>query len=155
MKLSKSFTVNEFERSDYAIKHNLFNIMGDLERNNARLLCENVLQPVRDFFMLPVQITSGFRGKELNKSVGGATTSQHTQGKAADILIKGVTTKDIHRFIVKNLNFDQCILEREMDAKGIFLKGWVHVSYNEGKNRKESLLAVRVNGKTKYSKLEA
>jgi len=43
------------------------------------------LQKVRDAVGSPITITSGWRSKEHNTSVGGATNSQHLTGKAADI----------------------------------------------------------------------
>jgi uncharacterized protein YcbK (DUF882 family) len=45
----------------------------------------HVLQRIRDDFKAPLVITSGCRCKAHNTTVGGATTSQHVQGKAVDI----------------------------------------------------------------------
>lgn len=53
------------------------------------------LQILRDWFRKPIIITSGWRTPEHNKKVGGAKNSQHLYGKAADIKMVGVTTKDL------------------------------------------------------------
>jgi hypothetical protein len=55
----------------------------------------------------------------------------------------GVTNKQIFEYIKNELEFDQLINE--------FNYGWVHVSYNAGKNRMQVLDALKVNNKTVYS----
>lgn len=80
----------------------------------------------------PIAINSGFRSKDLNRAVGGASTSQHLKGEAADIC---AGTKEDNRklfeIIRKELPFDQLINENNYS--------WVHVSYREGANRKQLL----------------
>ena len=93
-------------------------------------------------------ISSGYRSKELNKAIGGATTSQHLLGQAIDIDMdgtpNGVTNKMVFDYIKAHLNFDQLINE--------FDYSWVHVSYNPtGKQRKQILDAIKVGGKTSYT----
>ncbi len=51
---------------------------------NLKYLCKKVLQPLRDEFDFPIEVTSGYRCVELNSSVGGAPSSQHIVGQAAD-----------------------------------------------------------------------
>jgi zinc D-Ala-D-Ala carboxypeptidase len=148
MQLSKNFTQKEFEDSDYATFHNINNTMGSGELHNARILCENVLQPIRDYYGLPVTITSGYRQPLLNKKVGGAETSQHQYGQAADIKIKGIQTIELFRWIVAFMKFDQCIFEQDKPANGNVLREWVHVSYNEKHNRQQALTRTRI-GKMK------
>lgn len=53
------------------------------------------LQRIRDHYGKPIIITSGYRPKEYNKSVNGATSSLHIEGCAADIRIDGVTPKEL------------------------------------------------------------
>lgn len=65
----------------------------------------NLLQKVRDYYNKPVIINSGFRCAAHNKAVGGATTSQHTLGRAADIRITGVTPSTIADYAEK-IGFD-------------------------------------------------
>lgn len=151
MKLSEHLSINEFERSDYALAHSISNIMGSEQIANAKLLCEHVLERVRDNYGKPIVISSGYRSQRLNAAIGGADTSQHTQGKAADIKVSGIQTLHVFRFIVANLDYDQCIFEQDKTVNGNVLREWVHVSYNEGKNRKQALTRIRAgNEKAKY-----
>lgn len=50
----------------------------------------HLLQKIRSHFNAPVIINSAYRTTSHNKQVGGATTSQHLYGTAADIVVKGV-----------------------------------------------------------------
>jgi hypothetical protein len=118
-----------------------------LHIENFKLLAEKVFEPVRVHFGVPIHNSSGYRSIELNKCIGGSLTSQHCTGEAIDIDMdgsqSGVTNKMVFDYIKDNLVFDQIINE--------FDYSWVHVSYAaNGKNRKQILDAVRVNGKTTY-----
>jgi len=62
--------------------------------SRLRPLCE-ALEEIRGFFGKPITINSGFRTVNYNKQVGGVTKSQHVQGRAADIRIKGVKSSAI------------------------------------------------------------
>jgi zinc D-Ala-D-Ala carboxypeptidase len=148
MKLSKNFSLAEFEKSQTATRRGLDNSMPKEHLDNATALCENVLQKVRDHFG-PVNINSGYRGDELNKAVGGSSRSQHCKGQAADIEVAGVPNYHLAKWIEENTDFDQVILE--FYTSGIPDSGWVHVSYNTEENRGKSLTASRVDGKTQYS----
>ena len=53
-----------------------------------------VLQAIRKHFGKPVIVSSGYRTPGYNKSVGGATYSQHLYGTAADIHISGVSPRE-------------------------------------------------------------
>ncbi len=148
MKLSKNFTLSEFTKSQTALRKGLDNSMPEEHLEAAKLLAEHVLQPVREHFG-PTSINSGYRGEALNKAVGGSSTSQHCKGQAADIEVSGVSNYDIAKWIEKKCDFDQVILE--FYTPGIPDSGWVHVSYNTAGNRKKSLTASKVDGRTHYS----
>jgi uncharacterized protein YcbK (DUF882 family) len=45
------------------------------------------LQAVRDIIEIPMKISSGYRCVDHNKDVGGADTSSHLRGLAADIAV--------------------------------------------------------------------
>ena len=53
--------------------------------DNLKFLCEEFLQPLRDEFVVPIKINSGFRSADVNKAAGGARNSLHLVGLAADI----------------------------------------------------------------------
>lgn len=112
---------------------------------NLRALAENVLQPARDA-LGPIEVTSAYRSPEVNKRVGGSKTSQHVQAQAADLKYSG-GNRVLLDWIIENVDYDQLINEF---PDSIGEPSWVHVSYSEGKNRKQKLKAVKVNGKTKY-----
>lgn len=50
----------------------------------ARILVQNVLQPIRDEIQRPMRILSAYRSKALNRAVKGSVTSQHVRMEAAD-----------------------------------------------------------------------
>jgi len=60
-----------------------------------------VLEAVREYFEEPVIVTSGFRSEEYNRKIGGAPSSYHLIGQAADIRILGVGPKTIVKLLRK------------------------------------------------------
>jgi hypothetical protein len=146
MNLSKNFTLGEMIQSQMAIRKNIDNNPNGDQILNLIDLCDNVLQPLRDAIG-PIRISSGFRSQKLNVAIGGSTTSQHCalNGAAADIDMGG-RNREIFEYIKNELPFDQLIWEFGNDE----CPSWVHVSYKEGKNRKQILKAVKENGRTKY-----
>ena len=149
MNLSAHFSLGEFTRSESAKRHGVSNDPTPEHLQNIIKLCEKVLEPIRAKFG-PINISSGYRSKVLNHYINGALSSQHCEGKAADLYIDGfstVTNTEIFNYIKDSLDFDQVIWEMGDSNK----PDWVHVSYNEGKNRKQALKARKVNGKSVYS----
>ena len=150
MKLSDNFSLYEFTRSQTATRHNIENVPSDTQIFNLRNLCVNVLQPVRDYFMKPMIISSGFRCVELNIKIGGSISSQHVQGQAADIEVLEVSNLELSDWIHNNLKYDQLILEFHNPEKDPH-SGWVHVSYRTEENRYEYKEAYKnKEGKTRY-----
>ncbi len=149
MNLSKSFTLNELTKSQEALRLGITNIPNEEQILNLKILCEKILQPIRDFYGMPVSVSSGFRSPELCKAIGSSSTSQHTRGEAADFEIFSIANKALAEFIVANLDFDQCILEfwNENEPNS----GWVHCSYSSKYNRRQYLKADKVDGKIVYS----
>ena len=145
MKLTNNFSLQELLKSQTALRKGIDNKPADPSViTNLQVLCEKVLQPVRDHFGKPVVINSGYRSPKLNKAIGGSNKSQHTKGEAADIEIPGVDNLEIAKYIQDTLDFDQLILEC---YTGDPSSGWVHVSYNNnGENRKDVLTYDRTNG---------
>jgi zinc D-Ala-D-Ala carboxypeptidase len=132
-KLSEHFTEKEMTFTQVRKP----NVLTPEARARLKLLCEKVLEPIREHFKLPVKINSAYRAPEVNKAVGGAKNSQHMLGEAADIEILGVDNLVLAHWIANNLEFDQVI--SEFYVPGDPTAGWVHVSFREGNNRKQTL----------------
>jgi hypothetical protein len=148
MQLSKNLSLAEVVRSESAKRNGISNNPTKEHLANLTSIALNVFQPIRDNFLVPIHISSGYRSVALNRAVGGSNTSQHSKGQALDIDMDGtkITNKQIFDFIKDNIEFDQLIWEFGTDKN----PDWVHVSYAKGKNRKQILKAVRRNGKTSY-----
>lgn len=152
MKLSEHLSLSEVIRSETAKRNGISNMPTEQHIANFKLLAENVFEPIRNHFRCPIHISSGYRSIELNRAVKGSLTSQHCQGEAIDIDMdgssNGVTNKMVFDYIKDNLEFDQLIWEFGTSQN----PDWIHVSYEStGKQRKQILKAIRVNGSTQYS----
>jgi len=112
---------------------------------SMKLLAEKVFEPVREWYGNPININSFYRSKALNTAIGGSQTSQHSKGQAMDI-DTAADNKKLFDYIRENLDFDQLI--NEFPTNGI--PSWVHVSYKKSGNRKQVLVAKKVNGKSVY-----
>ena len=148
MNLSANFTLNELTKSETATRLDLDNTPNEEQIESLRLLCENILQPVRDHFGKPVKISSGFRAPAVNQATGGSATSDHCRGQACDFEIEGLSNPDVATWIMENLTYSQLILE--FYVQGQPNSGWIHCSYNPDKLIKQELTAVKVAGKTQY-----
>ena len=112
-------------------------------------LAEQVFEPLREWVGGPIRVNSFYRGKELNKAIGGSSKSQHCKGQAMDIDDTKCkkTNAEMFKWIKENLNFDQIIWEFGNDKN----PDWVHISYvDEVNNRNRCLKAYKKRGKTKY-----
>ena len=147
MRLSKNFTLQEFTKSQTALRLGIDNTPSPEHLDAAKHLFETVVQPVRDQFGVTV-INSGYRGPALNEAVGGSSRSQHCKGEAVDIECPGTSNYEVAKWIEENLEFDQLILE--FYTPGIPDSGWVHVSVANAENRKSVLTAMKEDGKTVY-----
>ena len=151
MKLSAHLDLAEVTRSETAKRKGISNMPTPEHLENFKKLAENIFEPIRKHFGVPIMISSGYRSKALNTAIGGSLTSQHCTGEAIDIDMdgtsNGVTNKMVFEFIKSNLNFDQLIWEfGTKDAPD-----WVHVSFEStGKQRKQILRAIKSGGKTAY-----
>ena len=150
MILSKNFTLKELVASQTADRKGINNNPNEDQINSLKLLCEKVLQPVRDHFGKVVTVSSGFRSEELCEAIGSSKNSQHAKGQAADFEVYGLSNAELCKYIAENLDFDQLILEYHNIGEPN--SGWIHCSYrNDGENRKQILRAYRDDaGKTKY-----
>ena len=149
-RISKHISWNEATRSQTAIRKGINNTPKKWHIENMKLLAENIFEPLREHFGVPIKIESFFRSPKLNKMIGGSSSSQHPKGQAIDIDddYGKITNADIFYFIKENLDFDQLIWEFGTDQN----PDWVHVSYiSENSNRNQVLRAFKSKGKTYYS----
>jgi len=147
--ISKHISDKEGVYSITAIRLNLDNTPTKTHLNNMKELAEQVFEPLREWVGGPIRVNSFYRGKELNKAIGGSSKSQHCRGQAMDIDDTKChkTNAEMFRFIRDELEFDQLIWEFGDDDN----PNWLHVSYvNEIDNRNRCLKAYKENGKTKY-----
>lgn len=141
MKISEHFDLDEFTRSDYAIRNGIDNTPSNEVIENIKMLSLSTLEPLRDIVKRPIHILSGYRCEELNKGIGGASNSQHIEGKAVDIVVSQMSTDELFDLASKYVDYDQIIHE---------FGRWVHISNSEPQRRMK-LWATKENGKTKYS----
>nr|DAF99743.1 MAG TPA: peptidase [Siphoviridae sp. ctuOq1] len=128
----KYFTIKELSHSDTALAKGIDNFPTAEAISNLTKLVVNVLDPLREKYGKPIRVSSGYRSAILNRSVNGATSSQHRLGEAADITVGNKEeNRKLFEIIKSELPFDQLIDEKDFS--------WVHVSFREGRNRKQVL----------------
>ena len=147
MQLSRNFSLQELIKSDTAIRKGIDNNHNSDKIEKLKLLCENILQPVRDHFGR-VKITSGYRSPELCTAIGSSVNSQHAKAEAADFECVGVDNAELADWINRELSYDQLIVEYY--TPGEPNSGWIHCSWIAEKPRASFLWAYRSEGKTKY-----
>ena len=86
-KLTTNFSLEEFKCKDGS------DIPNDVLPNIIEL-AKN-LQVLRDYLGKSITINSGYRSPKYNAKIGGVKNSQHVKGKAADIVVKGMTPKEV------------------------------------------------------------
>lgn len=141
--ISKNFSLEEMCLSETAVRRDIDNTPTLEIIENLRKLCDMILEPLREQLGKGILITSGYRSPFLNQAIGGAKTSQHCDGKAADIHVNGMNIEQLYQFIKhSNLPYSQVIQE---------FNKWVHISY-DGSSRHESLRATKSSdGHTIYA----
>lgn len=141
--LSPHFTLEELTHSQSAVRLGMRNVPTATQIAALRLLCEHVLEPVREHFARPVIVSSGFRAPAVNRAIGGSGTSQHCLGEAADFTVPGISNLEVLRWMERRLLYDQLIYE-------FGESGWIHCSYRAGRLRNQELTARRIAGRTQY-----
>ena len=136
MKLSKHFSLEELCKSQTATRLGIDNLAKDENViTNLKIICKNILEPIRENYGIPFSPNSAYRSPKLNNAVGSSHKSQHLKGQAVDIEIPSIDNYELAQWIRNNLDFDQLILEF---YNGEPSSGWVHVSFAE-ENRKQLL----------------
>ena len=157
-KVSTNFYVSEVEFSETAVRLEIENKAPEVVLEAARLVAHHILEPVRTQY-IPFRPQSWYRSEALEKAITWekgfrrwcakrnlpwteATWPQyfarksHPHGQAVDFEIVGVDNDDLYFWIKENLEFDQLI--REFPKPGDKMSGWVHVSWNNDGNRRQS-----------------
>lgn len=134
--LSENFHVNEFLRSDTAVRMGRPIVPTDVELNNLHLLTNQVMQPIRNAVRevspnAVIIITSGLRPKWLNSAIGGSKNSQHMTGNAADFYVANteLSLYEVCQIIMQEhplIPYDQLIYEGT----------WIHVSWSPDPRQK-------------------
>jgi uncharacterized protein YcbK (DUF882 family) len=86
----------------------------------------DILEKIRNHFNTPVIINSGYRTPSWNSKVNGAPNSYHCKGMAADIVVKGHSSKEVAKYA-----------DSIMEQGGIIrYANFVHVDVREKRYRK-------------------
>lgn len=148
--LSEHFPLKDFIKSETATRRGIPNVPTTDHKIALKAVCEHILEPVYAHFQQNVRINSSYRSPKLNAAVGGSAKSQHCNGEAVDFEIDGLPNPELAKWVSRNCEFDQLILEFYNPKEGPN-SGWVHASYTAtGTNRRQILTAVMEGGKTVY-----
>ena len=122
--LSPNFTLEELLITSYKEfqKKQLEEVKPFMD--NLYIIANYILQPIRNYYKVPITVTSGFRGTALNEKVGGNKTSQHCLGEAVDFVVKGKTVDEVFEDI-KTGKIDICY--RQLIKEKINGKFWIHL----------------------------
>jgi len=116
--MTEHFNKGEFRSADNA--HFPYEV-----KQNLQVLAEQ-LEVLREHFQKPITINSGYRSPKWNAKVGGAEKSQHLLGKAADIVIEGVSPDEVADaidFLIENKMMKQGGLGRYVDFTHYDIRG--------------------------------
>jgi uncharacterized protein YcbK (DUF882 family) len=137
-KLSEHFKLGEFTQS--SSHPEVYNIPSHEVIYNLQNLCK-WLEVLRERYGGPILINSGYRSPQLNKKVGGASTSNHLTGCAADIRVTGVEQLIRYAAILldyadeSHQDFDELLIER--NRYGVI---WLHFAVRPRDNRRKVAL---------------
>jgi zinc D-Ala-D-Ala carboxypeptidase len=125
MNLTPHFTLAELTASNRAKQLDIDNTAPP-EIVPRLIRTAEMLERIRATLNSPIAVTSGYRCLALNAAIGSRSSSDHTQGHAADFVAPRFgTASEIARLLaplVSTLGIGQLILE------GVKGKQWVHVS---------------------------
>ncbi|MFA7360766.1 MAG: D-Ala-D-Ala carboxypeptidase family metallohydrolase [Candidatus Kapaibacterium sp.] len=148
MKLTDNFSLEEMSISAMAVRKGVDNVPGEAEIKNLQILCEKILEPIREEVNCSIRVFSGYRSLTVNKLVGGSLTSQHMHGEAADTIAIGMSVEDYYQRIKKMVKDNRLVVDQVIQE----FNSWVHISFTITRaNRKQFLRAVKdSHGHTEY-----
>lgn len=131
--ISPRITYKEATQSPKAKALGIDNTPSKQVIKNMEMVAKACFEPLREWYGKPIRINSFYRCHELNIAVGGSKTSDHMQGRAIDITAGSKSeNKKLFDWCKANLKFDQLINEYDYS--------WVHISFNIGKNRNQTII---------------
>jgi len=92
MKLTQNFILDEFLSLGDTIPPSV-----EVVRNLRNVA--NRLQLLRDLLGKPIRVTSGYRSIQHNARIGGSPNSFHILGMAADIVVDGMSPKEVQEYL--------------------------------------------------------
>ena len=137
-KLSEHFTLGEMTKSNSHPE--VYNIPSHEAIANLKRVC-GWLEVLRERSGGPVRINSGYRSPQLNKKVGGAPTSNHLTGCAADIRVTGMEQLIRYAAILleyadeSKQDFDELLIE-----KNRYGAIWLHFAVRPKDNRRKIMI---------------
>lgn len=145
MKLTNNFTLEELYASSTATRKGIDNYPSPIVQQNLRMLAEKVLQPIRDEYKHPIQVTSGYRCAALNKEVCGAKNSQHLTGCAADIKCSYTSKAYLFRLIKRMIQSGRIVVGQLIWEHGNADEpSWIHVSLPMATKKNQILYLYKV-----------
>ncbi len=146
MQLTDHFSMAEMTFSQTAERRGIYNQPGHDERANLLRLARRLEEVRWSCGNRPIVITSGYRCDALNSAVGGAPTSAHLDGRAADIKVVGMSVLEVAVAIERaRIQFDQMIHEGT----------WLHFAIEAASDtpRRQILAATFSGGKATYREI--
>ena len=135
MNLTEHFTLDELTSSETAERNGWDNTPSENELENLRRLASFLEEVKTALGGKPIMVSSGYRGKQVNDSVGSKDTSQNRVGCDVYFRVPQLTQDHVVRTIIAaGLPYDQVI--REFDR-------WTHISIPntpDAKPRKQALI---------------
>lgn len=143
MMLSAHFSMDELTVSQEAVRKGIDNTPHGEQASNLARLAET-LETVRSILGKPITVNSAYRSPAVNAAIGGASTSEHCDGRAADIICPayGTPFQVATALYSSGIDFNQLIYEGS----------WVHISIPKiGTGPKRQAMTARFkNGKATY-----
>lgn len=150
IQLSENFWLNEFTRSQTAVRHGIDMTPPPAVVDNLYFLCREILEPIRFSVGAPFVVTSGYRPPKLNKAINGSKTSGHRLGLCSDGYFPGVPLVVAAQTIMGAPRLEPV---RKLIDQLIYEGRWLHIgaAWRSRKPRNEILTAHFEPGGVRYT----